>query len=220
MCAETADNVLLPSVQVARVNRREAKRHGGRPHGVFEVVPNAITSQVPPDPDPGDDMLLERSANNDHTTGQAIGKPRTRTQPCQTPKHRAIQGGTENGLDTAAVALKNSLACVRNSGERTPSCQPPQQKRVGASPAVSSNPMSATTTKQRADTAVSSTLSGKPPHDKHRTAFDRNPRRERRQSSQTPRHRTTPPQQQSTTRADTAVSSNSRGNPRPSSTQR
>ena len=97
MCTEMTDNVLLPTVQVARVNRREeAKRHGGRPHGVFEVVSNAITSQVPPDPDPGDDMLLERSANNDHTTGQAIGKPRTRTQPCQTPKHRTIQGGTDN----------------------------------------------------------------------------------------------------------------------------
>ena len=111
-----ADNVLLPTVQVARVNRRgEAKRHGGRPHGVFEVVPNAITSQVPPDPDPGDDMRLELSANNYHTTGQAIGKPRTRTQPCQTPKHCTILGGTENGVDTAAVALKKSLACVLNS---------------------------------------------------------------------------------------------------------
>ena len=67
MCTETADNVVLPSVQVARDNRREAKRHGGRPHGVFEVVPNGITSRVPPDPDPGDDMLLELSPNHDHS---------------------------------------------------------------------------------------------------------------------------------------------------------
>ena len=36
MCTETADNVLLPSVPVVRVNRREAKMHGGRPHGVFD----------------------------------------------------------------------------------------------------------------------------------------------------------------------------------------
>ena len=175
MCTEMADNVLLPTVQVARVNRRgEAKRHGGRPHGVFEVVPNAITSQVPPDADPGDDMLLELSANNYHNTGQAIGKPRTRTQPCQTPKHRTIQGGTENGVDTAAVALKNSLACVLNGRESEHrSCQPPQQKRVESGPAVSSNSMSATPTKPRVDTAVSSTLSGTPPHDEHRTACDR-----------------------------------------------
>ena len=118
MCTEMADNVLLPTVQVARVNRRgEAKRHGGRPHGVFEVVPNAITSQVPPDADPGDDMLLELSANNYHNTGQAIGKPRTRTQPCQTPRHRTIQAATENGVDTAAGASKSSLACVLNSRE-------------------------------------------------------------------------------------------------------
>ena len=40
--------------------------HGGRPHGVFEVAPNAITSHVPLDPHPGDDMLLELSANHDH----------------------------------------------------------------------------------------------------------------------------------------------------------
>ena len=70
MCTEMADNVLLPTVQVARVNRRgEAKRHGGRPHGVFEVVPNAITCQVPPDADLGDDMLLELSLNHDHSNG-------------------------------------------------------------------------------------------------------------------------------------------------------
>ena len=70
MCTEMTGNVLLPAVQVARVNHRgEAKRHGGRPHGVFEVVPNAITSQVPPDPDPDDDMLLELSAEHDHSNG-------------------------------------------------------------------------------------------------------------------------------------------------------
>ena len=66
MCTETADNVLLPSVPVACVDRREAKMHGGRPPGVFEVVPNAITSHVPPDPNPGDDMLLKLSSNHDH----------------------------------------------------------------------------------------------------------------------------------------------------------
>ena len=70
MCTETADNVLLPSVQVARVNRRgETKMHGGRPHRVFELVPNAITSHVPPGPNPGDDMLLELSPNHDHSNG-------------------------------------------------------------------------------------------------------------------------------------------------------
>ena len=36
MCTATADNVLLPSAPVARVNRREAKMHGGSPHGVFK----------------------------------------------------------------------------------------------------------------------------------------------------------------------------------------
>ena len=69
MCTETADNVLLPSVPVARVKRREAKMHGGRPHGVFELVHNAITSHVPPDPTPGDDILLERSPSHDHSNG-------------------------------------------------------------------------------------------------------------------------------------------------------
>ena len=69
MCTETSDNFLLLSVPVARINRREAKMHGGRPHGVFEVVPNAITCQVPPDADLGDDMLLELSLNHDHSNG-------------------------------------------------------------------------------------------------------------------------------------------------------
>ena len=56
-----ADNILLPSVHVARVNRKgEAKRHGGRRYGVVELVPNVITSQVPPIPDSGDDKLMER----------------------------------------------------------------------------------------------------------------------------------------------------------------
>ena len=36
---------------------------------VFEVVPNAITSHVPPDPNPGDDMLLELSPHPDHSNG-------------------------------------------------------------------------------------------------------------------------------------------------------
>ena len=70
MCTATVDNILLPSVQVARVNRRgEAKRHGGYPHGVFEVTPIAITSQVSPDPGHGDDVLLDLSPNNDHSSG-------------------------------------------------------------------------------------------------------------------------------------------------------
>ena len=69
MCTETADHVLLPSVQVARVNRREAKMHGGGPHGVFEVVLNAFTSHVPPAPNPGDDMLLQLSPNHDYSNG-------------------------------------------------------------------------------------------------------------------------------------------------------
>ena len=70
MCTEMADDVLLPSVLVARVNRRgEAKRHGGRPHGVFKVVPKVITSQVPPDHDHDDDVLLELSPNHDQSNG-------------------------------------------------------------------------------------------------------------------------------------------------------
>ena len=69
MCTETADNVLLPSVPVARVSHREAKLHAGRPPGVFEFVANAITSHVPPDPNPGDDMLLKLSPNHDHSNG-------------------------------------------------------------------------------------------------------------------------------------------------------
>ena len=69
MCTETVDTVLLPSVQVAGVNRREAKLHNGRPHGVFKVIPNTITSHVPLDPKPGDDMLLELSPNHDHSNG-------------------------------------------------------------------------------------------------------------------------------------------------------
>ena len=36
---------------------------------VFDVVPNAITSHVPPDPNPGDDMLLELSPNHDYSNG-------------------------------------------------------------------------------------------------------------------------------------------------------
>ena len=43
--------------------------HGGRPPGVFEVLPNDITSHVPPDPNPGDDVLLELSPNHDHSNG-------------------------------------------------------------------------------------------------------------------------------------------------------
>ena len=69
MCTETANYVLQPSVLVARVNRREAKIDGGRPPGVFEVAPNAITSHVPPHPNPGDDVLLELSPNHDHSNG-------------------------------------------------------------------------------------------------------------------------------------------------------
>ena len=70
MCIEKADNVLLPSVELARVNRRgKAKRHSGRPHGVSEIVLKTITSHVPPYPDPDDDMLLELSAEHDHSNG-------------------------------------------------------------------------------------------------------------------------------------------------------
>ena len=69
VCIETADNGLLPSVPVARIYRREAKMHGGRPHCVFEVVPNVITRYVAPDPNPDDDMLLDLSPNHDHSNG-------------------------------------------------------------------------------------------------------------------------------------------------------
>ena len=151
-------------------------------------------------------------------TGQAIGTPRTRTQPCQTPKHRTIQALTENGGDTAAGSSKSSLACVlnRESGHRRVSHR---NKGERSESAVSSKSKSATATKERVDTAVSSTSSGKPPHDEHKMACERNPQRERRQPSQTPQHRTHP-QQQSKTRAETAVSSNSSGNRRPSNAQR
>ena len=80
--------------------------------------------------------------------------------------------------------------------------------------------MSTAATKKGVDTAVSSTSSGKPPHDEHTTACERNPQRERRQPGQTSQHRSTHPHQQSETRAETAVSSNSSGNHRPSNAQR
>ena len=102
VCTETADNVLLPSVQVARVNHRgEAERHGGRPHGVFEVVPLQSPVKF------NQTLVMSTMCcwNCGRTTiiatGQAIGKPRTRTQPYQKPKHRTIQTATEN-RDAAA----------------------------------------------------------------------------------------------------------------------
>ena len=42
---------------------------GGRPHGVFDLVPNVITTHVPSDPNPGADMLLEPSPNHDYSNG-------------------------------------------------------------------------------------------------------------------------------------------------------
>ena len=42
---------------------------GCHPHDVFEVVPNAIISHVPPDPNPGEYMLLELLSNHDHSNG-------------------------------------------------------------------------------------------------------------------------------------------------------
>ena len=42
---------------------------GARQHGSFEVAPNAITNHVPPDPNPGDDMVLEPSPNRDLSNG-------------------------------------------------------------------------------------------------------------------------------------------------------
>ena len=62
-----------------------------------------------------------------------------------------------------------------------------------------------TATEERAGTAISSTSSGKQPHDEDTTACERDPQRERIQPSQTPQHRATHPQQQSKTRAETAV---------------
>ena len=88
---------------------------GGRQHGVFEVVPSPVMSRQT--------LILaticcwNRRRTTIIATGQAIGTPRTRTQPCQTPKHRTIQAATENGVDTAAGASKSSLACVLNSRE-------------------------------------------------------------------------------------------------------
>ena len=40
---------------------------GCHPHDVFEVVPNAIISHFPSDPNPGDDVLLKPS-NHDHSS--------------------------------------------------------------------------------------------------------------------------------------------------------
>ena len=45
MCTEKVENVLLPSVELS------------------------ITSHVPPDTDPDDDMLLELSVEHDHSNG-------------------------------------------------------------------------------------------------------------------------------------------------------
>ena len=82
-------------------------------------------------------------------TGQAIGTPRTRTQPCQTPKHRTIRAATENGVDTAAGTSKSSLACVLNSRESGHRRVTTTTTERGAGPAVSSNSMSATARKER-----------------------------------------------------------------------
>ena len=112
MCTETADNVLLPSVPVARVKRREAKMHGGRPHGVFELVHNAITSHVPPDPTPGDDILLERSPSHDHSNGASDRYGENAGTAVPDPE-ASYHSATENGVDTASGASKSSLACVK-----------------------------------------------------------------------------------------------------------
>ena len=188
---------------------------GGRPHGVFEVVPNAITSHVPPDPNPGDDMLLEPSPNHDHSNGAsdrcaenadtAVPDPETSYHSSSHRKWGRYRCGSIENLPHVCLKAERADTVVSTTAT----------KERGASPAVSSNSKSATATKERVDTAVSSTSSGKPPHDEHTTACERNPQRERRQPSQTPQHRTTHPQQQSKTRAETAVSSNSSGKPPP-----
>ena len=216
MCTETADNVLRPSVPVARVDHREAKIHGGRPH--------MVCSKSYPMPSPvmyRQTLILATiycwscRRTTIIVTGQAIGTPRTRTQPCQTPKHRTIRAATENGVDTAAGTSKSSLACVlnsRESGHRRVNHHN-NGERSGSSRIEQLNVSHRK--KGEADTAVSSTSSGETPHDDHTTARERNPQRERRQPSQIPQHRTTHPQPQSKTRTETAISSNSSVNHRP-----
>ena len=167
--------------------------HGGRPHGVFEVVPNANTSHVPPDPNPGDDVLLELSPNHDHSNG-------------------ASDRYAENA-DTAVPDPEASYHSIshRKWGryrseivEKLPRvCQIAERADTVAL---------TTATKERVETAVSSTSSRRPRHDEHTTACERNPQRERRQPSQTPQHRTTyASAAKSKTRAETAVSRNSSG---------
>ena len=179
MCTETTDNVLLPSVPVARVNRREAKMHGGRPHGVFEVVPNAITSHVPQDPNPGDDMLDHSNGSSDRYAENAdiaVSDPEASYHSSSHRKWGRYRCGSIENLPHVCLKAERADTVVSTTAT----------KERGTYPAGSSISMSATATKERADTAVSSTLSGKPPHIEHTTACERNPQRERRQPSQTP----------------------------------
>ena len=112
MCTETADNVLLPVLTVEKTKCAAAAR--------------MVYSTSYPMPPP----VMSRQTRTLATiccwncrrttiiaTGQAVGTPRTRTRPCQTPKHRTIQAATENWVDTTAGASKSSLACALNSRE-------------------------------------------------------------------------------------------------------
>ena len=84
---------------------------GCHPHDAFEVVPNAITSHFPPDPNPGDDV---RRRTTFIASSKTIGKPRTQTQPCQTPKHRTLQAATEKrGRYRCGSVEKLPRVCVK-----------------------------------------------------------------------------------------------------------
>ena len=105
--------------------------HGGRPHGVFEVIPNAITSHVPPDPNPGDDMLLELSPNHDQSNW--ANDMYAKNADTAVPDPDASYHSTSHrkwGRYSCESTEKLPRVCVKYQRERTPSCHRPQLRRA------------------------------------------------------------------------------------------
>ena len=62
-------------------------------------------------------MLLEPSPNHDHSNGASDRYSENSDTAVPDPKDLTIPAVTEDGVGTAAVASKSSLACVLNSRE-------------------------------------------------------------------------------------------------------
>ena len=62
-------------------------------------------------------MLLEPSPNHDHSNGASDRYAENSDTAVPDPKDLTIPAVTEDGVGTAAVASKSSLACVLNSRE-------------------------------------------------------------------------------------------------------